>query len=63
MKKKPFYTSKTVIGALIVLVATLFPEIFTEVELNELVTLSTQLVGIILTVYGRIDANTKLTIK
>jgi len=62
MKTKKFTQSKTIIGAVIVLIATLFPEIVSEAELNQVVVLSTQLVGIALAIYGRIKAETKLSL-
>lgn len=59
---KKAYQSKTIIGAVIVLIATLFPEVVSEAELNQVVILSTQLVGIGLAIYGRIVAKDKITL-
>lgn len=60
--KKPLQ-SKTIIGAVITLIALAFPQFVSEGELTEIISLVTALGGVVLTIYGRIVAEKKVTLK
>lgn len=62
-KSKSFIESKTIIGAIVVLLATVFPAIFPSVtgaELQEVIQQITIVIGALVSIYGRIVADTKI---
>jgi hypothetical protein len=62
-KSKSFIESKTIIGAIVVLLATVIPAIFPSVtgaELQEVVQQLTIVIGALVSIYGRIVADTKI---
>lgn len=60
---KPFYYSKTIIGALVVIIATLFPQFVSEAELTDIITQLVTLASALLVIYGRITAVKNITIR
>ena len=66
METKPIYTSKTIIGALVLVLAVALERTgipVLEGEVADLVNGLVALIGLTLTVYGRVKAKKALTVK